>query len=225
MKAIFALLLISLAICEPNTKEIEPVPFINCLLKNEDLMNQLTRVVNAVGKFIEDKNVLNLAAVIFDVFPKVKDDVVECINNSTNETVLNSVDPGEVVQCILSDSELFAEVTKVIQAVETFLEDENVINLIATLVGSVPVIIEHVKACLGNETTLMSVDPAVVIQCLMEDTVLFEEVEKVGLAILQFIEDKNIVNLIAVLTTSIPTIVERVEVCLSSVKNSGYISQ
>jgi hypothetical protein len=159
---------------------------------------------------------MDLAVVIFDVFPKVKDDVVECLNNSTNTTVLQSVDPGEVVQCILTDSELFAEVTKVIQAVETFIEDENIVNLVAALVSSVPVIIDHVTACLGNETTLMAVDPTVVIQCLMNDTVLFAEVEKVGLAVLQFIADKNIVNLIAVLTTSIPTIVEHVQACLSS---------
>ena len=120
MKAIFALLLISLAFCEPKVKEVEPVPFINCILTNQDLMFQLTRVINAVEQVLEDKNWMNLAVVIFDVFPKVKDDVVECLNNSTNTTILNSVDPGEVVQCILTDSELFAEVTKVIQAVETF---------------------------------------------------------------------------------------------------------
>ncbi len=145
--------------------------------------------------------------------PVIVEHVKTCLGN---ETLLNSVDPGEVVQCILSDSELFAEVTKVIQAVETFIEDQNVVNLIAALVSSVPVIVEHVKACLGNETTLMAVDPQVVIECLMNDTVLFAEVEKVGLAVLQFIADKNIINLIAVLTTSLPTIIEHVQACLSS---------
>ena len=218
MKAIFALLVISLAFCEPIDKEvkIEPVPFINCILTNQDLMYQLTRVINAVEQVIEDKNWMDLAVVIFDVFPKVKDDVVECLNNSTNTTVLKSVDPGEVVQCILTDSELFAEVTKVIQAVETFIEDQNIINLVSALVSSVPVIIDHVKACLGNETLLKSFDPADVIQCLLTDSELFAEVTKVIQAVETFIEDQNIVNLVTVLMGSVPVIVDHVKACLGN---------
>ena len=217
MKAIFALLLISLAFCEPIDKEvkIEPVPFINCILTNQDLMYQLTRVINAVEQVIEDKNWMDLAVVIFDVFPKVKDDVVECLNNSTNTTVLKSVDPGEVVQCILTDSELFAEVTKVIQAVETFIEDQNIINLVSALVSSVPVIIDHVTACLGNETLLKSFDPADVIQCLLTDSELFAEVTKVIQAVQTFIEDQNVVKLVSVLMSSVPVIVEHVKACLN----------
>ena len=217
MKAIFVLLLISLTFCEPNEKEvkIEPVPFINCILTNQDLMYQLTRIINAVEQVIEDKNWMDLAVVIFDVFPKVKDDVVECLNNSTNTTVLQSVDPGEVVQCILTDSELFAEVTKVIQAVETFIEDENIVNLVAALVSSVPVIIDHVTACLGNETLLKSFDPADVIQCLLTDSELFAEVTKVIQAVQTFIEDQNVVKLVSVLMSSVPVIVEHVKACLN----------
>ena len=217
MKAIFVLLLISLTFCEPNEKEvkIEPVPFINCILTNQDLMYQLTRIINAVEQVIEDKNWMDLAVVIFDVFPKVKDDVVECLNNSTNTTVLKSVDPGEVVQCILTDSELFAEVTKVIQAVETFIEDQNIVNLVAALVSSVPVIIDHVTACLGNETLLKSFDPADVIQCLLTDSELFAEVTKVIQAVQTFIEDQNVVKLVSVLMSSVPVIVERVKACLN----------
>jgi len=197
---------------ETLLKSFDPADVIQCLLTDSELFAEVTKVIQAVQTFIEDQNVVKLVSVLMSSVPVIVERVKACLN----ETLLKSVDPGEVVQCILTDSELFAEVTKVIQAVETFIEDQNIVNLVAALVSSVPVIIDHVTACLGNETTLMAVDPTVVIQCLMNDTVLFAEVEKVGLAVLQFIADKNIVNLIAVLTTSIPTIVEHVQACLSS---------
>ena len=105
-----------------------------------------------------------------------------------NETLLKSFDPADVIQCLLTDSELFAEVTKVIQAVETFIEDQNIVNLVTVLMGSVPVIVDHVKACLGNETLLNSVDPGEVVQCILTDSELFAEVTKVIQAVETFIE-------------------------------------
>ena len=127
---------------------------------------------------------LSLVAALVSSVPTIIEHVKACLGN---ETLLKSFDPTEVIKCLLTDSELFAEVTKVIQAVETFIEDQNLVNLVSVLMSSVPVIVEHVKTCLGNETLLNSVDPGEVVQCILTDSELFAEVTKVIQAVETFL--------------------------------------
>ena len=54
------LVLIGLSTCQFIEKNKEPLPVIKCLLTSEKLMSDIKKAVNAVQKYVEDKDLVSL---------------------------------------------------------------------------------------------------------------------------------------------------------------------
>ena len=133
-----------------------------------------------------------------------------------------AVDPMVVLECLMNDTVLFAEVEKVGLAVLQFIQDKNIVNLIAVLTTSIPTIVEHVQACLSSEIVLKMTDIPAFIKCLIADQEVFDQVVRIITAVQEFIKDQNFMDLAAVIFDVFPKVKDAVVTCLD---NSGFISE
>ena len=74
------LVLIGLSTCQFIEKNKEPLPVIKCLLTSEKLMSDIKKAVNAVQKYVEDKDLVSLLLTAMEVVPDAYNEVMKCLN-------------------------------------------------------------------------------------------------------------------------------------------------
>ena len=74
------LVLIGLSTCQFIEKNKEPLPVIKCLLTSEKLMSDIKKAVNAVQKYVEDKDLASLLLTAMEVVPDAYNEVMKCLN-------------------------------------------------------------------------------------------------------------------------------------------------
>ena len=82
---IIALLLIALTSCQfVQKKNKDPLPVVKCLLESDKLANDIVAVIDAVKKFVEDKDLNALLSVLLVSVPDAYYEVMICVNNNVN---------------------------------------------------------------------------------------------------------------------------------------------
>ena len=76
------LLLIALASC--HTVKKDPLPVVKCLLESDKLANDIVAVIDAVKKFVEDKDLNALLSVCLTAVPDAYNEVMKCVNQDVN---------------------------------------------------------------------------------------------------------------------------------------------
>lgn len=74
------LVLIGLSTCQFIEKNKETLPVIKCLLTSEKLMSDIKKAVNAVQKYVEDKDLVSLLLTAMEVVPDAYNEVMKCLN-------------------------------------------------------------------------------------------------------------------------------------------------
>ena len=74
------LLLIALASC--HTVKKDPLPVVKCLLESDKLANDIVAVIDAVKKFVEDKDLNALLSVCLTAVPDAYYEVMKCVNKN-----------------------------------------------------------------------------------------------------------------------------------------------
>ena len=82
---ILALLLIALTSCQfVQKKNKDPLPVVKCLLESDKLANDVVLVVEAVKKFVEDKDLNSLLSVLLVAVPDAYNEVMVCVKKNVN---------------------------------------------------------------------------------------------------------------------------------------------
>ena len=82
---IIALLLIALTSCQfVQKKNKDPLPVVKCLLESDKLANDVVLVVEAVKKFVEDKDLNSLLSVLLVAVPDAYNEVMVCVKKNVN---------------------------------------------------------------------------------------------------------------------------------------------
>ena len=82
---IIALLLIALTSCQfVQKKNKDPLPVVKCLLESDKLANDIVAVIDAVKKFVEDKDLNALLSVCLTAVPDAYYEVMKCVNQDVN---------------------------------------------------------------------------------------------------------------------------------------------
>ena len=76
------ILLIALASCHKVKKD--PLPVVKCLLESDKLANDVVLVVEAVKKFVEDKDLNSLLSVLLVAVPDAYNEVMVCVKKNVN---------------------------------------------------------------------------------------------------------------------------------------------
>ena len=84
MKSILLLTILVFAMCnrdllvELETKA-KPVPVIKCLIVSETIRKDVVEVVEAVKKFVDDKNIFALINKLLTIYPEVEAEIKRCL--------------------------------------------------------------------------------------------------------------------------------------------------
>ena len=81
---ILVIFLLALTTCQFIQKNKEPLPVVKCLLESEKLTKDVIKAIEAVQKFIEDKDVLSLITTALEVVPDAYYEVMKCLNEDVN---------------------------------------------------------------------------------------------------------------------------------------------
>ena len=80
---ILALFLIALTSCQfVQKKNKDPLPVVKCLLESDKLANDIVAVIDAVKKFVEDKDLNALLSVCLTAVPDAYYEVMKCVNKN-----------------------------------------------------------------------------------------------------------------------------------------------
>ena len=84
MKSILLLTILVFAICNRDLlveleAKAKPVPIIKCLIASETIRKDIVEVVEAVKKFVEDKNGFALINKLLTIYPEVDAEVKRCL--------------------------------------------------------------------------------------------------------------------------------------------------
>ena len=84
MKSFLVLALIALTACNTDVlveleATVKPLPVVKCLIASEKIRKDVVVIVNAVQKFVKDKNAFVLITTLLGVYPEVEAEVKRCL--------------------------------------------------------------------------------------------------------------------------------------------------
>jgi hypothetical protein len=79
MRTILLIALIALTTSQIDLESAKPLPVIKCFLESEVIKKDIPIVIDAVKKFMEDKNAFNLIAKLLGIYPELEAEVKRCL--------------------------------------------------------------------------------------------------------------------------------------------------
>ena len=104
MKSILLLTVLAFAMCNRDLlveleAKAKPLPVVKCLIASETIRKDVVVVVDAVKKFVEDKNAFVLITKLLAVYPEVEAEVKRCLKeDGVNLTSFVSQLPRAIYQ-------------------------------------------------------------------------------------------------------------------------------
>ena len=83
MKSILLLTVLAFAMCNKDLlveleAKAQPVPVVKCLIASETIRKDVVEVIEAIKKFVEDKNAFALITKLLTIYPEVEAEVKRC---------------------------------------------------------------------------------------------------------------------------------------------------